>query len=151
MALFGRRAAPVQVTFLGYPGSTGVPNIDWIIGDPIVTPPDHEPLYSERVVRLPNTVFCYAPDEGAYPFPDYGPAHAARPLTFGSFNNVPKLTPRTIGLWAAILDRLPDSRLLLKAPSFSDAGAIAAFGERLTAAGIALARVEFRGPTGWPT
>ena len=41
MALFGQRLAPAQATFLGYPGSTGVPNIDWMFGDPVVTPPEH--------------------------------------------------------------------------------------------------------------
>lgn len=148
MPLFGRRAAPVQVTFLGYPASTGVPNMDWIIADPVVAPEDHAPLYSERVMRLPNTVFCYAPDAAAYPFPAHPPAQAGRPLTFGSFNNVPKLTPHTIRLWAAVLDRVPGSRLLLKAPSFKDPGAVRAFRERFAAAGVDAGRLELRGPTG---
>ncbi len=148
MALFGRRAAPVQVTFLGYPGSTGVPNMDWIIADPVVAPEDHAPLYSERVMRLPNTVFCYAPDAAAYPFPAPTPAQASRPLTFGSFNNAPKLTPHTIRLWAAVLAQVPGSRLLLKAPSFKDPGAIRTFRERFAGVGVDAARLEFRGPTG---
>jgi predicted O-linked N-acetylglucosamine transferase (SPINDLY family) len=69
-------------------------------------------------------------------------------LTFGSFNNVPKLTPRTLALWAQILQAVPGSRLLLKAPSFSDAGAVRLFGERLQQLGADLGRIEFRGPTG---
>jgi predicted O-linked N-acetylglucosamine transferase (SPINDLY family) len=69
-------------------------------------------------------------------------------LTFGSFNNVPKLTPRTLRLWAQILKAVPGSRLLLKAPSFSDGGAVRLFGERLQKLGVDLTRVEFRGPTG---
>lgn len=102
MALFAQRAAPVQATYLGYPGSTGVPNMDWIIGDAIVTPPGCEDMYSERIARLPGTVFCFAP-EADYPFPAYGDECARRPLTFGSFNNVPKLTPHTLRLWAEVL------------------------------------------------
>ena len=121
MALFGQRMAPVQVTFLGYPGSTGVPNIDWIFGDTVVTPPKHDSLYSEGVARLPGPVFCYAP-EADYLYPTFGDENATRPLTFGSFNNIPKLTPRTIRLWAEILKAVPLSRLLLKAPSFGDRG-----------------------------
>ena len=147
MRLFGQRAAPVQLTYLGYPGSTGVPNMDGIIGDAIVTPESGDPLCSEKVYRLPGVVFCYAP-ETDYPLPNFSPEMAQRPLTFASFNNVPKLTPRTLSLWARVLQAVPGSRLLLKAPSFSDPGAIRIFGERLQALGVDLARVEFRGPVG---
>lgn len=147
MRLFGQRAAPVQLTYLGYPGSTGVPNMDGIIGDAIVTPESGDTLCSEKVYRLPGVVFCYAP-ETDYPLPTFSPAMAQRPLTFASFNNVPKLTPRTLSLWARVLEAVPGSRLLLKAPSFSDQGAIRIFGERLQALGVDLARVEFRGPVG---
>lgn len=146
-ALFGQRMAPVQATYLGYPGSTGVPNMDWLIGDAIVTPPEHDHLYSERVARLPGTVFCFAPGN-QYP-PPFFPAEAAmRPLTFGSFNNIPKMTPRTIRLWSAILRALPDSRLLLKAASFQDRGAIARYQTLFAAEGVNADRLEFRGPTG---
>ena len=146
-SLFARRAAPVQVTFLGYPGSTGVPHMDWILGDAVVTPEGSEALYSERIWRLPGTVFCYAP-EADYPYPAYGQSHAERPLTFGSFNNVPKLTPRTLALWSRVLKAVPQSRLVLKAPSFKDEGAVRAFKARFAAHGIAEDRLEFRGPVG---
>ena len=149
VALLGQRAAPVQATFLGYPGSTGVPNVDWIIADPVVAPVGREALFSEQVVRLPHTVFCYAP-EADYPYPEFTAAHAERPLTFGSFNNVPKLTPHTVNLWAAVLKAVPDARLLLKAPSFKDAGAVASFTQRFVDAGIGADRLEFRGPSALP-
>lgn len=147
MQLFAQRAAPVQMTYLGYPGSTGVPNIDFILGDAIVTPEGCESLYTEQVLRLPGTVFCFAPEED-YAFPKFKVADARRVLTFGSFNNVPKLTPRTLRLWARVLEAVPDSRLVLKAPSFGDEAAKRIFGERLQALGVDLARVEFRGPVG---
>jgi predicted O-linked N-acetylglucosamine transferase (SPINDLY family) len=147
MALFGCRAAPVQATFLGYPGSTGVPQIDWIVADAVVAPPGSEALFSERVMRLPNTVFCFAP-EVDYPYPQYTEAHAQRPLTFGSFNNVPKLTPHTIALWAQVLKAVPHARLLLKAPSFKDTGAVQSFVQRFAEQGIGAERLEFRGPVG---
>lgn len=147
MAVFGRRAAPVQMSYLGYPGSTGVPNIDWLLADAVVAPKGSEALFSEKLIRLPGAVFCYHP-EVDYPFPEYGPAQQARSLTFGSFNNAPKLTPRTIALWARVLKAVPDSRLLLKAPSFKDPGAITSFERRFQAEGIDSARLEFRGPVG---
>lgn len=147
LMVLAQRVAPVQVSFLGYPGSTGVPNIDWLLADPVVVPPAHDGLCTERVHRLPNTVFCYAP-EADYPYPMYDAAKAWRPLTFGSFNNVPKLTPRTIALWAQVLARVPHSRLLLKAPSFRDESAIRIFRERFVQQGVDASRIEFRGPVG---
>ncbi len=147
MALFAQRAAPVQVTYLGYPGSTGVPNIDWLIGDPVVTPEGCEALYSERIARLPGTVFCYAP-EVEYPYPAYDEAYASRPLTFGSFNTAAKITPRTVRLWAAVLKAIPGSRLILKAPSFMDQGAQQLMRQRFVEQGVAASRLELRGPTG---
>lgn len=147
MRLFAQRAAPVQATYLGYPGSTGVPNMDWLLGDAVVTPEHGDALCSERVLRLPGVVFCYAP-EVDYPLPAYDESQVQRPLTFASFNNVPKLTPRTLSLWARVLQAVPGSRLLLKAPSFSDPGAVRVFGERLASLGVNLSRVEFRAPSG---
>jgi len=83
----------------------------------VVTPPEDDALCSERVSRLPGVVFCFAP-ETDYPLPNWdAPEFLARPVTFGSFNNVPKLTPRTLALWARVLSEVPGSRLVLKAPS----------------------------------
>jgi protein O-GlcNAc transferase len=148
MALFGRRAAPVQATYLGYPSSTGVPNVDWLIGDDVVTPAADDALCSERVARLPNLAFCYAP-ETHYPEPEWDDARFfQRTLTFGSFNNLPKLTPHTLKLWARVLQAVEDSRLVLKAPSLGDEGVVRVFSDRLSALGVDLERVEFRGPVG---
>ncbi len=147
MGLFGQRAAPVQMSYLGYPCSTGVPNIDWLLADAVVAPAGSESLFSEGLIRLPGTVFCFHP-EVEYPYPGYDERSLQRPLTFGSFNNAPKLTPRTVALWARVLQAVPQSRLVLKAPSFKDPGAIASFQRRFSAHGIDLARVEFRGPVG---
>ncbi len=147
MALFAQRAAPVQVSFLGYPASTGVPNMDWILADPVVAPAGSDALYSERVYRLPNSVFCFAPEVN-YPYPIYTQVHAERTLTLGSFNNVPKITQHTVALWSRVLNEIPGSQLLLKAPSFKDEGAIRAFKSRFSAQGIAEDRLIFRGPVG---
>jgi predicted O-linked N-acetylglucosamine transferase (SPINDLY family) len=146
IAMFARRMAPVQVTFLGYPGSTGAPNMDWILGDPVVTPPEADALCSEKVWRLPNTVFCYSP-EIDYPFPRLGPEAARRPLTFASFNNIAKLTPHSVGLWARILQAVPGSQLLLKAPSFGDALAQQRYRQMFSKLGVDPARLLFRGAT----
>ena len=61
MQLFAQRAAPVQMSYLGYPGSTGVPNMDFVLGDNVVTPKGCEVLYNEQVLRLPNTMHLSSP------------------------------------------------------------------------------------------
>lgn len=149
MAMFAKRAAPVQISYLGYPGSTGVPNIDGLLGDSVVTPEADDVLCSERVFRLPGAVFCYAPEED-YPLPDFAARMAARPLTFTSFNNISKLTDHTLRLWARVLAAVPEAKLLLKAPSFGDEGAVQSFRDRLGALGVTSERLEFRGPVGLP-
>jgi predicted O-linked N-acetylglucosamine transferase (SPINDLY family) len=142
--LFAQRAAPVQISFLGYPHSTFVPEMDWLIGDPVVTPEGSEHLCSERLLRLPHAVFCFHPEEN-YPLPAF---RADGPIVFGSFNNINKVTRRSLRLWADIMQRLPSSRLLLKAPSFRDALAQRRFRDLMAAHGIDGERVELRGPTG---
>lgn len=144
MQLLARRLAPVQVTFLGYPHSTGVPEIDWMIGDPVVTPEGSEALCSERILRLPDFVFCYSPLE-QYPLPKF---NRSGPIVFGSFNNINKVTERTIRLWSKVIGAVPGSRLLLKAPSFSDELAMKRYRELFAAHGVGADRLELRGPTG---
>lgn len=147
LAMVAKRVAPVQMTYLGYPGSTGVPNIDFMIGDNTVTPQEDDHLCSEKVLRLAGTVFCYAPEEN-YPLPDFAAKMAQRPLTFTSFNNISKLTHHTLRLWARVLEAVPGSRLLLKAPSFGDPQAVSIYRDRLAALGVDPARLAFRGPVG---
>ena len=113
--VLARRAAPVQISFLGYPFTTGIPNLDYLIADATVVPEAEEFLYSEKILRLPHSVFCYAPEEN-YPVPVKDEAWLKRPTVFGSFSNALKLSPRCIALWSKVLRAVPDSRLLLKSP-----------------------------------
>lgn len=145
LGVFAMRAAPVQATFLGYPHSTGLSTIDWLIGDATVSPVEHSHLFSEGIAQLPASVFCWAPVDD-YPLPPARPATA--PLVFGSFNNAMKLSPRTIALWAQVLQALPQAQLLLKAPSFRDTTVQSRFAALFAAQGIARERIEFRGPSG---
>ncbi|MFM9109434.1 MAG: hypothetical protein ACKOPN_02320 [Prochlorococcaceae cyanobacterium] len=145
LGVFALRAAPVQLTFLGYPHSTGMERIDWLIGDPEVSPAAHAGLFSEGIAQLPGSVFCWCPVD-PYPLPPPRPADA--PLVLGSFNNIMKLSPRTIGLWAAVLRDLPGARLLLKAPSLGDASVVERFRGLFAAEGIAAERLRLEGPEG---
>jgi predicted O-linked N-acetylglucosamine transferase (SPINDLY family) len=110
--VLARRPAPVQVTWLGYFDTTGLPTVDWIVADPILIPPGEEHWYSEKPLRLPRGHLCFDPlmeDIDAPP-----PSGVDGRITFGCFNNPNKLNPDVVALWARILTRLPDARLLLK-------------------------------------
>lgn len=144
LGVFALRAAPVQATFLGYPHSTGLSKIDWLIGDATVSPAEHAHLFSEGIAQLPGCVFCWAPvDE--YPLPP--PRSANAPVVFGSFNNAMKLSLKTVTLWASVLHAVPGSQLLLKAPSLKDDAVKARFADLFAKQGIAAGRLVFRGPT----
>ena len=145
LGVFALRAAPVQASFLGYPHSTGLSAIDWLIGDATVSPAEHAALYSEGIAQLPGSVFCWAPVD-QYPLPAARAQDA--PLVLGSFNNAMKLSPKTIALWARVLQAAPGSHLLLKAPSLRDAAVQARFAALFAAQGIGADRLQFRGPTG---
>ena len=110
---FARRPAPVQVTWNGYPNTTGMTGIDYRITDALCDPPGAtEHLHAEKLARLPAVYMAWRPPDDA---PDTGPppALAAKRVTFGSFNSCYKLTPDLIALWSRILQRLPESRLML--------------------------------------
>jgi predicted O-linked N-acetylglucosamine transferase (SPINDLY family) len=145
LGVFALRAAPVQATFLGYPHSTGLSTIDWLIGDATVSPEEHAHLFSEGLAQLPDSVFCWAPVDN-YPLPQPRPAEA--PVMFGSFNNAMKLSPKTIALWARVLQATPDAKLLLKAPSLRDEAVQARFADLFAEQGIGRKRLVFRGPSG---
>lgn len=145
LGVFALRAAPVQVTFLGYPHSTGLSAIDWLVGDAIVTPAEHAHLYSEGLAQLPGSVFCWASMED-YPLPPPRPDDL--PVVFGSFNNAMKLSPKTIKLWARVLQAVPAAQLLLKAPSLKDDSVRKRFSALFTEHGINPERLLFRGPSG---
>jgi predicted O-linked N-acetylglucosamine transferase (SPINDLY family) len=144
LGVFARRSAAAQVSLLGYPHSTGLAAMDWIVGDAVVSPPEHDALFSERVARLPDCVFCWAPVDD-YPLPPARPAGA--PPVFGSFNNALKLGGRTVALWSRVLHAVPGATLLLKAPSFEDELVRERFEHLFAAHGIARERLAFRGPT----
>lgn len=111
LAVFARRPAPIQITSLGYLGTTGLAAMDYRITDAFADPPgESDALHTERLLRLPRSQWCYAP-------PDDAPAPLARatdgPVVFGAFGRMMKTNPRVLAAWAAILARVPESRLEL--------------------------------------
>jgi predicted O-linked N-acetylglucosamine transferase (SPINDLY family) len=145
MPVFALKPAPVQVTYLGYPDTTGLPTIDWRITDAIADPPGvTEPYYTEALLRLPRTFLCYRPFPEA---PAVGPLPADRSggrVTFASFNNLSKLTPRVIEVWSQVLKAVPDARLLIKAAGVEGSPRERLIGE-FARHGIAADRLELVG------
>jgi predicted O-linked N-acetylglucosamine transferase (SPINDLY family) len=143
---FARKPAPVQMTWLGYEGGTGLEAIDYLIADERVVPPGAEAHYRERVLRLRGGYATYDPLDGA-PEPGPPPALAGGRVTFGCFNNPAKLSPPALAAFAAVLNRVPGSRLLLKYRGLDDPVIGGWLRERLAAAGVPLDRVELRRST----
>jgi predicted O-linked N-acetylglucosamine transferase (SPINDLY family) len=116
MALLARRLAPVQISYLGYPDTTGLAAMDFRLTDALTDPPgEADALHTEKLVRFAPTAWCYRPpDEAPAVTPPPGAQPAGAGITFGSFNNLNKLTPGTLALWARVLAAVPGSRLLIK-------------------------------------
>lgn len=118
------RLAPVQVTWIGYPNTTGLSTIHYRVTDGVVDPPETTQEFTEKLWRLPDVFLCYTPAQDAPEEPSPAPVLTSGGIvTFGSFNVLPKMQARTVRLWAEILRRIPLSRLLLKAKPFGTASA----------------------------
>ena len=120
LPLFRAKPAPIQITYLGYPATTGVDAMDYRLTDGLADPPGHETHYSEELVRVPGCFLCYRPPPHSPPVAPPPAVANASHLTFGSFNNQAKINEKVIALWSRLLHSVPDSRLLLKNPSLSD-------------------------------
>jgi protein O-GlcNAc transferase len=140
LAVFARRAAPVQVSYLGYPASTGLATMDYRITDAVTDPPvPADAWHSERLLRLPGTQWCFRPF-GRPAMPGPLPAREAGFVTFGSFNNLTKASDTLLRCWVEILVRLPTAHLRLTRVRSAQRAAeiIALFGQ----AGVGPERIE---------
>ncbi len=144
LPLFAWRPAPVQVTWLGYSGTTGVPQMDYILGDPWVTPLAEAAQYTEKIWQLPESYLCFDTRHAALPISPL-PALSNGYLTFGSLNNIPKMNDTVVTLWARILHALPTARLYLKTKALSDASIMELTRQRFAAHGIAPERLILEG------
>ena len=137
---FARKPAPVQVTYLGYPNTSGMRTIDYRLTDDRADPGGFADRYHcERLARLPRTQWCYLPDAGALPV-NALPASSSGGVTFGSFNNIAKIGDAVILAWSRILRLVPGSTLLMTSiPGESARARIAA---AFSACGVDGSRLE---------
>jgi predicted O-linked N-acetylglucosamine transferase (SPINDLY family) len=141
--VFAERAAPVQMTWLGYFNTTGMHAVDYLVSDPVSSPLDDRQRFAETVLRMPQVRLCYrAPDYA--PEPSTPPAMRNGYITFGSFNLLTKVNDDVIALWSRILHAVPDSRLLLKSRNFNEPAMQTRIAEQFRRHGIAPERLMLR-------
>lgn len=144
LAAFAHRPSPVQVTWLGYFATTGLPVMDAVILDEWHAPPGTESQFTESIVRLPGGRFCYtavpfAPKEESVP-----PSLRKGYVTFGCFNNTAKFNAGVFDVWGRVLHAVPDARLVLKWRTFQDPLFCDSIRDAFVARGIAQDRIELR-------
>jgi predicted O-linked N-acetylglucosamine transferase (SPINDLY family)/glycosyltransferase involved in cell wall biosynthesis len=147
LGVLALKPAPLQASYLGYPGTTGLPAIDFRITDELVDPVGMtEKFHTERLIRLSRCAWCYEPDDVA---PEVGtlPFQRNGHITFGCFNNMAKLNPALFDMWAEILIKVPNSHLRLKARTLTDDRVKNELKDYFTAKGIAAERLDFFGHT----
>ena len=146
ISIFSRRPAPVQITWLGYPNTTGLKSIDYRLVDAITDPVGPaDALAAETLLRLPGVFLCYQPPVDA-PEPVALPCEKSGVITFGTFSTLAKLSPSTLDAWANILKRVPNSRLLLKSRLFIEEETRQLYRSRLAERGVAADRLTFMDP-----
>lgn len=145
LAAFAARPAPLQLSWLGYHGTTGLPYIDAVIADPVCVPPGEEHFFTEPLLRLPQTRLCYTPQPDAPPVAP-APALTRGHVTFGCFQQAMKLGPQVLAAWARIAQALPDARWrLLLGEAESDSSDWQRLRARCAAAGFAPRYLEIFG------
>ena len=143
LPVLGRRPAPVQASFIGYPSTTGFAAVDYLIADDILIPANMARLYTETIARLPGSFLCFRPPAGM-PAPAKR-AHGER-VVFGSLNHLPKLNERVVDVWAEIMKRSPRAELLLQCAAFAETETIGAVRSMFEARGVEGARLRLLAP-----
>ncbi|PTX90870.1 tetratricopeptide repeat protein [Opitutus sp. ER46] len=142
LPIFAKRLAPVQITYLGYPDSTGVPAMDYRFTDPVADPEGEADAFAtEKLVRFAPTAWTYQPPVEAGPVAPL-PMTVGAPVTFGCFNSPTKFTSGLFRAWARILERVPGSRLLLKGRDLEEPQVKEHMNAWMTECGLPLDRIE---------
>lgn len=145
---FARKPAPIQITWIGYEGTTGLSSMDYLIADQYLIPAESEQFYCEKILRMPESYVCYEPPQNSPPV-GAPPLEQSKHVTFGSFNNLAKLTSQVIRVWSQILNRVQDARLVLKYRGLGDESVRNRFYEAFGSHGITSDRIDLLPSTGY--
>ena len=149
LPIMAYRPAPVQISGIGYTNTTGLRTVDYFLSDEVCVPSGDTLAasgFTEKILRLPHSHFCYAPEE-IRTMPIDGrdaPVRTNHYVTFGSFNNFAKVTDEILLLWRSILETVRDARLVIKGKICSIDSGIEIVKQRLSVVGCDLSRIEFR-------
>jgi len=144
LPMFAWKPAPVQVSWLGLPATTGVAEMDYVLGDPHAIPAGSENQFSETVWRMPESYICLTVPDSSVKVASL-PARSTGQVTFGSFNNLTKMTDAVVAVWARILQSVPGSRLVLKSKQLNNPASCEQTRQRFAACGIAPDRLILGG------
>lgn len=144
LAVFAHRPAPVQVSWLGYFGTTGLTTIDYVLADLWSLLPGDEVNFTECIWRLPDTRLCFTPPDVELLVGPL-PAVSSGFVTFGCFNNLSKMTASVLAVWSRVLHAVPNSRLFLKSPQLADPDVMRRVLKAFAAHGIEVSRLFFEG------
>jgi predicted O-linked N-acetylglucosamine transferase (SPINDLY family) len=145
LPVFGWRPAPIQVSWLGYFATTGLNEMDYLLGDPYVTPAEYDSHFTEKVWRLTKTRWCFTPPNVNINVAEL-PALNNGYITFGCFNNLSKMNHKVVELWSKVLKSTPNSRLLLKAKQLRDKSTQENVIQKFGIQGIKSERIILEGP-----
>jgi predicted O-linked N-acetylglucosamine transferase (SPINDLY family) len=145
---FARKPAPIQITWIGYEGTTGLAAMDYLLADRFMIPEGSDRNYRERVLRMPDGYLCYDPPDVAVPV---GPQPSLEKgyATFASFSALAKVTPEVVAIWAEILRRAPTARLVLKCRGLGDPTVRRRYLDLFAARGVGPQRLEMLPPSSY--
>jgi protein O-GlcNAc transferase len=146
LPMFAHKPAPIQVTWAGYPATTGMSEMDYILADPYLVPVGEEHPFVEQVWRLPEVAGCFAPLVEDVPIATL-PALQNGYITFGCFNNLVKMSDDVVAVWSQILHAIPNSKLYLQTRQLSEQSAVQQTYKRYAAHGITQERLILEGAT----
>jgi protein O-GlcNAc transferase len=146
LPIFAYKPAPVQVSWLGYFATTGLPEIDYLLGDPHVTPSDEAHYFSERLWQMPETYLCFTPPVSGVSVGPL-PALTNEYVTFGCFNSLTKIGRPVVSLWSKVLHSLPRAKLFLKTKLLADTKARDRIIHQFADLDIELDRLILEGPS----
>ena len=142
LRVLAHRPAAVQASWLGYFDTTGMQSVDYLIADGVCVTPQMEQFFTEKVLRLPEDFVCFDPTIDApeiTPLPALSRGH----ITFGSQNQLAKVTDEVIDLWAKVLLQNPSSRLMFQAKAFNDSEMVQRYRAKFAQRGVGAARIDF--------
>jgi predicted O-linked N-acetylglucosamine transferase (SPINDLY family) len=141
LLVFARKPAPIQITWAGYPDTTGLAQMDYLISDRWQTPAGSEGWFVEKVLRMPDGYVAFQPPEYAPPVASL-PCAARGHVTFGCMNRLAKVNSEVVILWAHLLRECPGSRLVLRSHGLGDEAVARRYNKMFSREGVEPARVD---------